>query len=163
MGIANADVVVVAYAVAVSVLVADGNKPGTGEVVFHQSHNPVATTFVVDIVVEFAVTAHPFSFEAEDVFLVHFPCEVGNDDVVVVQVAGMSFRYRVEYLVAVGAGEFEVFVQLLCNFEGGVGLIEFTGFEPIGLVSNARAGDLGGVDGGDNGGVEVDVGAVFTA
>ena len=106
MSVANTDVVVVADAVAVGVLVAEGNKPSTREVVFHKPHYPVTATFVAHIGVVFTVAAHPFGLEAQDVFLIHLPCEVGHYDVVVVQVAGMTFHDGVEDLVAVGAGEF---------------------------------------------------------
>ena len=113
MCVAHTDVVVVADAVVIGVLVTYRDKPGTGEVVFHQAHNPVATASVTNVSVEFAVAAHPFGFEAKNILLVHFPCKVGHDDVVVVEVAGMSFYDGVEDVVGVGAGEYGVCAKFL--------------------------------------------------
>ena len=69
---------------------------------------------------------------------------------VVVEVAGMSFYDGVEDLVAVGAGEFGVFAQFLGNFNGCIGIVEFAGLEPVGLVAKAGFVYLGGVNGGDD-------------
>ena len=145
-------------------MVADGDEPGAGEVVFDQSHNPVAGALVVDSGVVFAVAAHPFGFETENVFAVDFPGEVGDEDVVVVDVAFVSFDDGIEEHISVGSCQFDFAAEFLGHFEAEVAIVGVAGAEEGGGVSvGAFSADECGVKAGDERCVEVDVGAVFAA
>ena len=81
---------------------------------------------------------------------------------VVVQVAVVTLHYGIEYLVAVGAGQLHGRVEFLGHFEGEVGVVKVSRFEPLGGVAICPdEADGGSIQSSDDGGVEVEVGAVF--
>ena len=95
---------------------------------------------------------------------VDLPGEVGYNDVVGVDVALMTFDDGVETDEAVGECEFEFLRYLLVELEVDVGIVKSDGFEEVGRVAfGSTTADGVGLDAGDDGSVEVQVGAVFSA